>query len=209
MRMTRVGMLAPNELVFQSSWLNLGRILVQHGYQVDYLAIHANGLPHVEQLSDSIAIHRLVLFSRRLHGTRFQRLVRAIGVEYTFRCLTYCVTHPYDLYIGHNRLGFLVAYWASRLGGRKPLVYFQHDFESLDDVNDFLKRFEVRHAREADLVVSKEENRAHLFQREAQLSDRPLVILNCPFKPAIPGSNLLADRLKAKGLSPRHIVLHQ
>lgn len=103
------------------------------------------------------------------------------------------------VFIGHDMHGFLVA----RLLGwryKKPVIYHCHDFTESPKTFGarWVKRFETRFARTADVVIVPDTMRSKIIAEQLKLRKPPFIVANCPLKIAPVGHTILADTLYNK-----------
>jgi glycosyltransferase involved in cell wall biosynthesis len=115
-----------------------------------------------------------------------------------------------DVFIGHDMHGFLVA----RLLGwryRRPVIYHCHDFvENPKTLGaTFVKQFERRFARTADLVIVPDRERAEVIADQLRLRKFPCVVANAPLHTPQKSEGLLRNALEDMGCSFDKVVLRQ
>lgn len=88
-----------------------------------------------------------------------------------------------DVIIGYNTLGFVVAFFASKVTPNSKLIYHNFDFDittkGLGFFGRTLRRVELFAARRAYVTIFPGPERASKYKEMAKLSRDPLSVLNC------------------------------
>lgn len=114
------------------------------------------------------------------------------------------LTFAYDAY------GFVAGLIASKLGGKKPLLYQNHDLMEVDNalsLAKIVKAFELRFAKYADLIIFPESSRAKKFKSDAKLETDPILVRNAPLLMKESVKSKLADSLEALGFDRNEPVV--
>lgn len=172
------------------------------------LALGASDLPANESISETIRVHRVSLFTRRLpRSTPFQ-LIKFI--EFVARVLL-IVFRKRGAVINIHALSLLPLGWLIKVLLNGRLVYDAHELET--ETNGlvgfkkwFARKIESHFITRCDLVIVVGECIADWYQREYAIS-RPLVVKNVPKHFRRSNGNLLREKL---GISrDKKILLYQ
>jgi glycosyltransferase involved in cell wall biosynthesis len=118
-----------------------------------------------------------------------------------------------DLYEAHDLPALLPTLLAARLRS-KPLVYHANEIFSETHARVgfawFWRALDRALVPGCDEVVTPDEHRGRIYQREYGAKRLPLTIRNCPpYRPPIEGSTRLRDELARRGVRASTIVLYQ
>jgi Glycosyltransferase Family 4/Glycosyl transferases group 1 len=150
-------------------------------------------------------------------GTQIRRIKRrlpASSLEYLHFVLDVLrfADRTADVVVGNEMHGFLPARLLATLL-RRPLVYRCHDFVESDRHISrgarFVRAFERRFARTADVVIVPDASRADVIRRELQLPRPPIVVANAPLVRPPRSSTALQEALSARGARFQAVVLRQ
>lgn len=116
------------------------------------------------------------------------------------------------VFLGYDMHGFLPArLLASRY--RRPLIYHCHDYVQNGAAQSlgarWVKAFEQRYAKSADLVVAPDRERGCVMRRELQLPRSPITVANSPLNRFDSTGAALHQALSAQGKQFTRIVLRQ
>jgi len=117
-----------------------------------------------------------------------------------------------DLFLGYDMHGFVAARLLAVLC-RRPLVYHCHDYVRVGSAGSmgsrWIKAFEQRYARLADLVIVPDQERGQVMSKELQLTRPPLTVANAPLHRYESSGDALVEALAAQGKRFEGIVLRQ
>lgn len=179
---------------------NPARVLARAGYQVDLIAYYRDRNRWAIDYGPGVRLIRL----NQPGGVAPAHPVQKIRglTEFLVQAHRIAKRERYDLLYGHDMHGFLAAHPAARLL-KQPLVYHCHELPQLEELgalDRWVKRYERRHAQEADVTVLPESRRAQTFVQQNRPRKDPLIVWNCPLKGPRPQAKSLAVSL---GISPK------
>jgi glycosyltransferase involved in cell wall biosynthesis len=203
--------------------LNEGVSLASAGFEVEAICL-AGAAPHAvtEEHVTGFRTRRLRLRARLLFHALVGRATPHSGLaavqyllsyaEYAAKALGLALRSRADVYEANDLPPLLPTVLAAKLR-RKPVVYRAHELwpEATAHVRfawfwRFMERWLVPLC---DEVVTPEENRSRIYERELGARHSPLTVRNCPpYRPPIE-SHQLRDELGRRGVECSTIVLYQ
>lgn len=184
--------------------LDMGELLAKDGFQVDIFMVRKKELLEYHN-KRGFRIIRLRLSRENKDSARFR------STEFLLKALIKCWGH-YDLAIGVDEVGYVLARILKKIGRAKMLVYYALELSlPKEHKGNFYVWHQKLFAKEADIVIATGEDRADIMKEEFKLRNSPLVIKNCPLYIELNKNNYLRNVLNERGynLEKDFIVIYQ
>ncbi len=201
--------------------LHEGMSLAAAGFEVESLhgAAAAAGIDtHADGFTSRRFVVRIRALARALLGSAAEaRAVSSIQqllsyAEFSLKASIAAYRAKADLYEAHDLPALLPTCLAARLRA-KPLVYHANEIFSETHARVrfawFWRMLDRLLVPRCDEVVTPDEHRGRIYQKEYGARHAPLTVRNCPpFRPPIE-STRLRDELKRRGVAFSTVVLYQ
>lgn len=152
--------------------INSSRLLVEAGYQVN-LFCREDGQHWQVNYPKGVQIYRIKVGTRSSWQEYLGFLLKIFRLT----------KREPSIFVGHDMHGFMVAYLMARAYGQAS-VYHCHDFFDDDGIIGvgglMVSKFERRYAKNADLVIIPDAERAVGIARVLKLTKAPLIVANGP-----------------------------
>ncbi|HLD82345.1 MAG TPA: glycosyltransferase [Candidatus Omnitrophota bacterium] len=195
-----IGIFSASEFKVIPFPLDMACLLAKEGYQVKVIA------PVAKKISEHYA--KLGVEIRRLKMLR-KGTARLKSLEFCIRAF-FSSDKSYDVLIGVDAAGFLIAHLLKKLGRGKVLVYYALELTlPQESKRNFSAWYQARFSKDADIVISTGRERAKVMQEEFKLASLPLTIQNClPYLE--PGkSSSLREMLRKRKVEADFIAVYQ
>ena len=203
--------------------VNHGVSLAAAGLDVEIICLAPHVSPATDEvLAPGVRITRLPVYSRRWFHALFGKAtaLRALAavqylasyVEFVTKAIVAAVRSRADVYEANDLPPLLAAVIAAKLRAR-PIVFRAHELwsEASPHVRfgAFWRFMERVLVPRADYVVTPEDNRSRIYERELGARRPPVTVRNCPpYRPPVV-SHRLRDELCRRGIRCSTIVLYQ
>jgi len=148
--------------------LNLAEIMAQAGFKV-----------HVYNPADEETINMNKERNFYLHKIQLIFKNKLSNIEFWIKCFLKCLKFP--LIIAVNSQGFVPSWLIKKIKRKTILIWYTLDFNGdWDNPNSYSVKFSNNHAKDCDLIVDVEINRALIRKKILSLIREPLVIVNAP-----------------------------
>jgi len=206
--MVRVLNIVLNNFTNDSRVVKTCNSLNLHGYDVDILALHGDGLAETEFFHD-LKVTRLKLLTKKLPKWKTIQIIKYF--EFVLRALVryrnrYDVVHCNDL--NALPIGYLIKKFSKR---PVKIVYDCHEYETERDgmsntSKKILKFFEKRLIKQVNQVLCVSNEIANCYVTDYNIV-KPKLVLNCPNFSEKPKQNLFREALNIR--SDQKIFLYQ
>jgi glycosyltransferase involved in cell wall biosynthesis len=183
------------------------RTLANNGYKVHIINV---GSKNNKELPQNVPYAINKVFGKGSPGKNYFKVLLSY-IIFIFHSLVLAFKAKADVYHAHDLYAVIPAYLAARIGKAK-YIFDAHELweeKRRHWFKELQKSIELRFAKKADAIITVNEERSIIIEKELNLNKKPVVLRNVPlFNPANK-TDLLQKFIAKKGLVNKKIILYQ